>query len=344
MDFLKDKSKRTFLKISETYTVPAYVADAPLITKEAADALSPELFADSVAREFPINNKAATWMSYAYFKEAAADIPESRACRILRTLKTAASAYNIQEDIAKMQAHTEKTAAYVKEATCAFVDKVSGIQHYPIKTAADAKLAIDYFGRNRTKLAFDKRKITASFIRKKANELNVPVTECVNKEAGYAIPNRDLLVTQLERRAALTKSAAAKDILSEVSKLANSMDFDNDSLNELEGMLAAADEANNMTDMYDIKIATPAESIYSMSVKQASDIADDTIVIDQRAFSLSKIASLSDDLHKEVLDDFLYNEVVTAGAFDTEKFAAIVPTLPLPDKIMLEECLVNVAT
>jgi hypothetical protein len=96
------------------------------------------------------------------------------------------------------------------------------------------------------------------------------------------------------------------------------------------------DEANGLKDQYNVKIMSPQESIYSMTVKEAQDILDDAITLDRYTMKLSSMAELHPNTFNVLGEDFA-SELSTDGKLDIQKMATILPTLPKPDKRLLEE-------
>jgi len=100
------------------------------------------------------------------------------------------------------------------------------------------------------------------------------------------------------------------------------------------------DRLNGLEKHYNTKILFPSEVVYAMSMKQASSYVDDALTLHKRTFSIEKLAGLSPDIFG-VLGDDLVTDLSTDGALCAEKMAMILPTLPRPDKKLLEDHLVG---
>ena len=342
MDIIQDKSRRVLIKIAEKHSLPDYVKKASAFTIKEAEKYSDNLFADPHNREYPIDGKANTWLSAAYYHESK-DVTKSAALNnnIYDTIKIAAEAYGVLADVLRLEKDIVKKAAAIAETECAFVDN-NGVHHYPIDCADDVKLASIHFANNRYKLDSEHRSLTGKFIMKKAEQYNVPVEQHVHREAGYALPDIPKLEAEINFRIDLTKDAETKELLNGIKGLIPVMDCSENELDKVASMLTELDKLNGLDQEYGKRLSTPADAIYGWSIKQAEEYVNDTLVVDKKAFSLNKLAALDISFYKETLDPELFSAITTDGEVDAEKLASIVPTLPLPEKMNLEESLVNV--
>lgn len=104
MDFIKDNNPK-LIKSAETILdgFPGYVKQAD----ESLEDLDSSAFADVLSREFPINSKSNTFLSYAYFKSASIVNNE-----IESKIKKAGDKYGIQADLEEVEsAFTAKSAS-----------------------------------------------------------------------------------------------------------------------------------------------------------------------------------------------------------------------------------------
>ena len=102
------------------------------------------------------------------------------------------------------------------------------------------------------------------------------------------------------------------------------------------------DKLNGLTKYYGTQLLSPHEVVYAMPSKQAEAMADDALMLDKLTFSLTKLASLGNELFENVHGEDFVNEIIDeAGNLDVSKMAAVLPTLPRPDKVVLEEHIVR---
>jgi hypothetical protein len=69
---------------------------------------------------------------------------------------------------------------------------------------------------------------------------------------------------------------------------------------------------------------------------------DDSVELHQYVFSIQKLATLHPSVFSILGDDFAKELTFDSGELDPTKLAAILPTLPRPDKIVLEEHIASV--
>jgi hypothetical protein len=339
MDVIHDNSKRGWIKVAHSHEVPAYVGEHIPLTKEASAKLSDDLFADDAKRLFPINSKADVWLSAAYFKEAAADYSEAIGNYVKDRIKEAAAVFGISEDVDQAFEAAQVKVASAKDDpdNYCWVDE-KGKYSYPVFDKEGAAKAVSYFEDHRLGYPLDTRIKLARNILKKACDYGLEPTETLMKEAGFAVPNRAKLMGEILERARMTDDPEAAIKFAQINEvIANSTNEEfMENLDKIAEVIDALDGVNGMRHQYNVKILSPQESIYSMSVKEANDILDDSLVLNRHTFKLSKMAELNPETFN-VLGDNFSDELSTDGKLDVKKMATILPTLPTPDKRLLEE-------
>jgi len=340
MDIITDNSKRGWVKVANSHRVPDYVNKYVALTKEAAAELPSELYADEAKREYPIDSAPAVWLAAAYFKEASASYRNQEIKEhIKERIKEAATIFGISSDVEEVFSNSSvkvATAADKDENYC-WVDQ-AGRRMYPVFDKEGAEKAIQCFEERRFNYPLDMRVKLARNIISKACDYDVEPSYVLMKEAGFGVPNRANLMSELLERARITKdpeiaykyaqinetiaTASTEDLLANLEKLAEVIDM--------------LDEANGLKSQYNVKLLSPNESIYTMTLKEASAVVDDAIVLDKYTMKISSMAKLDPDTFNVLGDDFA-NELSTDGKLDVQKMATILPTLPAPDKKLLEE-------
>ncbi len=97
MDYVQDHNPKPLYRVEALLGgLPDYVATAEVLTKAATVGWTGNAFADPISREFPIFDKAATWLSYAYFRGA------GRSGQIATIIKAAGAHFGISEDLVKI--------------------------------------------------------------------------------------------------------------------------------------------------------------------------------------------------------------------------------------------------
>ena len=343
MDVITDNSKRGWIKVANSHEVPAYVNEYVALTKEAADTLEDQLFADPAKREYPIDSKPATWLAAAYFKEASDKGEYARKSvtenYIKERIKEAAEIYGISEDVDavfKGTAVKVASAADNDENYC-WIDG-TGRRMYPVFDKEGAAKAISYFEENRFQYPLDMRIGIARNIIKKACDHNVEPSEVVMKEAGFGVPNRVKLMEEILERAKISNDPEVAIKFAKINEsIANATTEELlENMDKLASVIDALDSANGLKAHYNVKIMSPQETIYSMTVKEASAAVEDSLVLSEHTFKITKLAELDPEVFN-VLGDNFSDELSTDGKLDATKMAAILPTLPRPDKRLLED-------
>jgi len=96
MDFVKDNNPKHLLQVSAMIgNFPAYVKEASANERqEEVKNLVKSAFADQRTKEFPLNTKENTYLSYAYYKSA-----NCEDVNILKNIETAVGLHGIGEDV-----------------------------------------------------------------------------------------------------------------------------------------------------------------------------------------------------------------------------------------------------
>lgn len=339
MDVLHDTSWRQWLKIASTYKVPKYVLEHSPMEKTAADAMDDALFADFGKKMFPIDTAANTWLSAAYFNENRNSVDDIVRAQVESNIKMAASIWNIDKDVKDVLEF--KTAEYLPESDLqnyGYVDK-KGNRYFPMFDAEGVKRAADNFDRFRGSLPADVRKKIACAIVKKAHAGNISIQGSLFREAGIGLPNKIDLMDNMLDRAYLTKNAECATVIAGLVKVVAASQPDElmDNLDKLAHVLSELDKMNGMDLEYGRKLLAPADFVYGMMQKEAAAFIKDALTLDQHTFSIHKLAEVDPSVFKTALGDDLFKAISDkAGKLDTAKMAEVLPTLPRPDRIVLE--------
>ena len=348
MDIVQDNLHRDLLEIAGKHVLPEYVGAYERLDKEAAEKLQDSDFADPSLRCFPVDSAANTWLSAAYFYKNSGQIHHKKRAHVRETIQRAARIYGNGDDVDTVlnkKAELPVPPEQDDNNFCWLVKDASGkvvAKKYPVFDSRGVKTAMDYFGQYRGHYPLELRREIATNLLKKAREHGVDPSEAVLKTAGFGAPHRPTLVEELLERAQLTKDAEAAVVFANLNEvlaccsaeeLAQNIEKIADNIDEL-------DRLNGLEKYYNTRILFPSEVVYAMSMKQASAYADDALTLNKRTFSIEKLAALSPEVFG-VLGDDLVTDISTDGALSAEKMAMILPTLPRPDKKLLEDHLVG---
>lgn len=345
MDVLKDNSRRTLIAIAEEHQLPDYVQELEVLDKEAAAELEDDVFADVARRQFPLDNAGNTWLSAAYFRRNGSSYKRAEAQYIEDRIKLAADIHGISEDVDALFAVQKLAAADWSENDDNYAlvlhDSDGNVidRRYPIMDEEGVKLATDYFARYRGNYPLGIRRRIATGIIKKANEFGVEVESFIQREAGDGIPVKNILMNEILERAHMTKDAECAALLANVNELVAASDLtelDGDTLDKIAETIDSVDRLNGFARLYGVKLLPPADVVWALSTKEAEALVDDAVELNRHVFSVQKLASLEPDVFSVLGDDFV-KEISDGENLSAEKMAAILPTLPKPDKVVLEE-------
>lgn len=339
MDVLHDTSWKGWLKIASTYKVPKYVLDHAPMEKEAAAVLDDALFADYGKKMFPIDTPANTWLSAAYFNENRSSVDDIVRTQIESNIKMAGSIWNIDKDVKDVLEY--RPVEYVPEADISnygYIDK-KGNHYFPMFDDEGVKRAADNFDQFRSRMPADIRRKVACAIVKKAHASNIAISGSVFREARIGLPNKIDLMDNLLDRAYLTKNGESGAVVANLVKVVAASQPTElmDNLDKLANVLTELDRLNGMDDQYGRTILAPVDFIYAMMPKQAAAFVKDALTLDQHTFSIRKLAAADPGIFKTALGEDLFKAISDdKGKLDATKMADVLPTLPRPDKMMLE--------
>ena len=346
MDITSDNLHSTLYQVCRKVGVPDYVASAECITKEAVAGLPDTLFADRSNRRYPIDTKANTWLSAVYFaKTAEADGYHNGVLKeyVEGVIKLAADKYGIRADVDRAMEEIRRVPAVKKAEDDESNYGWPSERKYPMFDERGVKLACSYFDENAYKYPKDMRHTIAKNIFLKCAEYGISPSDRVRQEAGSGFNLLDAIGSELvdrahscpdaKARAALAKTASAV-IQADPSKRKALMD-------KFANVLEKFDEAFGFDKLYGKRFNPPSAIFYGRSVKEAKALADDTVVLGDKPFSIKKLASLPISVFTDALGDDFGKRVKTAEAIDEAKLADELHSMPTPDKKALFRSILN---
>ena len=349
MDITEDNLHATLYHVCKG-GAPEYVRKSQAMTKESAAELPDSLFADRVNRRYPIDSRANTWLSAAYFaKTAESDGYGSSAFKsyVEDVIKLAADKYGIRKDVDEVMARVRARPA---EKRASDDDSNYGWpedRRYPMFDERGVKLANEYFSENAFSYPPDMRRTIARNILRKSAEYGISPSERVRMEAGDGVSTGDFVANEmLDRIMAGSKgnlklaeamSRATKEFLrADPRKYVGLMD-------KFAELVSRFDEANGFDDAYGRRFRSPAEILHSMSTKQAEALREDTVVLKNHAFSITKLAELPIGVFTDALGEDFGERVKSAEGIDRSKLADELHSMPEPDKGALYRSIVAFA-
>ena len=312
MDITQDNLHATLYHVCKD-GAPEYVTNSRILTKEAAAGIPDALFADRTNRRYPIDTKANTWLSAAYFaKTAEQDNYSTRTMRdyVESVIKLAADKHGIRKDVDEA---FEKYSAKPVEKRAADDESNYGWpseRKYPMFDERGVKLACSYFDENAFNYPPAMRKEIAKRILTKCAEYGVRPSDRVRTEAGQGFQMREYVAAQLAdrikacgNRGNLKLASAMADVMHAL--LTRPMKAYVGDIEKVAGIVDGFDRLAGFDNEYGTRFHSPAEIFHGRSVKEASDMLDDSVRLGSDVFSITKLAGLPFDLFTSALgDDF----------------------------------------
>jgi len=356
MDALHDNSHRTWVQLGNAHEdiIPSYVMEYTAPDKEAASKIVDELFADPARRLFPIDTPASTWLSAAYYHKHANELPFNPAegAYVKEVIEKAADFHGVTEDVAQiaaaiLDAGTEKQASdtdadygWVMRST--ETGEVVG-RKYPMFDSRGVEKASEYFDEYRQRYPAGIRRVIARKIMSKAAEYEMDMDKLassISREAGFGIPRKDILMSELLERAHLTKDAEDAILLANINEMLAGLGDDeiSQNLDKIAEVIDAFDRGAGLVKHYGDRILMPADILFDVTLKTAEAALDDAVELDKYVFSLDKLAELSPTVYADVLGPEFGEAITKSGDdIDKEKLSDELFSLPRPDKAALEE-------
>jgi hypothetical protein len=340
-------------RLVSLYEPPAFVKLAG--AKPLGDAALPDhVYADQPHRKYPCHNAAATWTSALFFFDKRAALSPARAQAIETRLLQAADYFNIRHDVDVLQQKVAAANTYnlqqLPDSAFALVwdDQGSKERHYPLRNAAEVKTAADWFLQHRTAFHFTDRQQIASRILEKAAAFSADVpletSEVLSRTAGYGYCPASDVIDMLQVRSQLAKRSKP-GLSQELQKLASlvaetGLDVrDAGTRCKLAEVVDMFDHQTHLTQMYDDGgLDRPEDVLFQVTEKVASDFVTDHVQLTSGTiYEKAALAGCDREVVTQWLGDEFAEAISSAGDLDTEKLAAILPTLPRPDAELFDQ-------
>ena len=302
-------SRAHLLNLSEIpgIEIPEYVANYSPLTKEAASKLDENFFGDPDCREYPIDSKAATWLSAGLFsmQKHAGDLPYAETISewVWSNISKAASIFDIADEVRELRTvvgTVEKQAVdpdshygwIAKDAAGNTVER-----RYPMFDALGVHKAAVYFDANRGGYAQTMRRRVSNRILEKAATFGIDSAELpvsVLKEAGHGIPSRTVIMREIIERAQLAKDAEAAALLANVGAVVGASDESElwENLDKIAGIVEEFDTINGLANRCGVENTFPSDFLYSVDEKTARETLDNTLILGNIAFDKQALFAL----------------------------------------------------
>jgi hypothetical protein len=359
LDQTHDLSGQQLYRFEKLYEAPAFVKNAD-ITTLCGESLPPDNYADPVNHLFPCHTPAATWASTAFFLEKKSQLNRKDVPIIETRLKQFATYHQISQAIDKLH---EKVAAVntgdsltkLSDDDFALVVTTNNSKYrdYPLRNSSEVKKAADYLAKYRDVFPYPVRRDFADRVLQKAAAFGAELGEqhdYITRQAGYGACATKTAVAMLRERVSASQNGPGElsDAQKEMLKLAQLLERKPSKLREpgmrvkLAHVVDDFDRNTKLNRSYGSRLQRPEDVLFELTQeKMAAAAAEHCSTITGNIYKLADIERINIATAREVLgDDFV--AAVSNGRFvDSEKAAAIIPTMDrgsaeLFDKMMAE--------
>jgi hypothetical protein len=356
MDVLSDNSFRIWNKIAAIVgeaNIPDYVKNYTPPDEQTASSMSDNDFADPGKRAFPIDSKAATWLSAAYMLDAKAKEANWLIDSQEQRMAYAIQAWGIDKDVVKVAEAYAAAAGHVKQASEVdtnygwIVKDASGnvtARRYGVFDRTGLGKAAEYFELNRRHYPLAPRTGIARFLMQKAAEYGIDYDELpgsVLREAGYGLPRKTVIMRELNERAMLAKDAECGILLANVNRLLGTGTDQEvaDNLDKLAQTIDAFDQAEKLTRYYGTRITHPSDFLCSVTFKEAQAFVDNTVQLRKLVFDAAKLTT-DPDFTKAAAAAMGQEFAAKLSGMDSATLARTLRELPRADRGALEDGIV----
>jgi len=330
MDILRDNSFRVLNHIAQIAGeggMPDYVMNNNIHDTKTASVLDADLFADPANRAYPVDSPHATWMSAAYLAYHTPAYQDSKQAAVSGflsdTISKAAAVYGITSDVEGVR---KKIAASRKPEDNDSDYGIPEQKRYRVTSSDELKTACDYFDANRGEYPSDTRRTVAAFLVKKAAEYSADwsaLPDSVRKEAGYGLPDVDMLKAEIAERAKLASDADTGAVLANLVRVLDADDGTmlSQGLDKIASILDDFDQVSGLDTQLGRKVPFVADVLYAGNLNKAASDTDYAVTIGTDVFDCRKLAGVLD--HGLVRDSMGAEFAAKCGKVDL--YAAIEP-------------------
>jgi hypothetical protein len=328
MDILHDNSYRVLASIADAVGeagMPDYVANREIMDQKQAAELDDMDFANPADRLYPLNSKEAIWMSAAYFEHTRPEVENYKQAGmsdyVQTRIKQAARVFGIGEDVDAAVAKI-KEARIVKESESDYglPDK----KRFRVTSPEELKVASEYFDENRVKYPTEVREKVSSFLVKKAFTYGVDTEELpssVVKEAGFGIPDHELLLSEINERMKVASDPSCAILLGNINLLLECREGCDltSNIEKIASIIKDFDAIEGLDKQYGKTVPYPADILCAKPISKAAAECSKGISIDGHVFDAEKLASVLEiDLLRDSMGEKFADECSSDGKVDPE--------------------------
>lgn len=336
-DFYSDSGALLSKLYGKGDELPAFVkAGEFLVEKEDLDTLDDNSFADPQGRRFPTYDKAATFVSMAYYMASDEEDHDLEG-----RLKRACTLFNLNSEIKRLgnliaerklaeKAHKKSASLDCASDESWAIDvesgnrtlKCAGVGADSFLSACDQFLEIDVRNEKVATIKAAAEEIVHEALRL-GGEFYEKMPDDILKLAGYGYPDTDLLESYVGARAiGLPDEHVRKNFINAVHSLKEAAESDIGALPKLAGFLERFDEDYGLRKFYGTKFPDPLRSVHNVSTRKAASLTRKVTVGDHTYYAEELNSPEARKVALYVLGDDDYQSRFQEG-FDPRKLAEL---------------------
>lgn len=342
IDITSDKQYKVLSRLRARVEFPEFSKEASVNEQDLGD-LPSHCFAWPEKRAFPIDSKANAYMSHAYFLATAKSgsaVPD----HVFDNLEKAACIFSLEGDLQKL-AGTLKRASTPTAKTSDFglMYKQAGkvVCKYPLLNGDQVKQAAAHFETNHATYPVEHQRMIADNILLKAAKFNVAVHhpsvfQCAGCSSQIDVP---AAVEELHKRASRNKGTTFGPAFEKIAEALSSVKkHDIDSVRRLQDLTYQLDKQAGIDKYYGRYYKNPLKFMYSDNeVDYLFKHAEEMVSLGGDQVPLTSLLALSPQMYEDILGKDSHRELMIGDQLDPNKVKMVIPTLPRPEAIFLQE-------
>lgn len=355
MDQTQDVSGQQLYRLTQLYGMPSFVKTASVDDMCGDEQLPPHVYGDPRRKLFPCHTPSACWTSAAFFLDKQAEF-KGDAPLIWGRILHCAKVHGVDKDLETLQ---EKVAANVPSEESSLPDDAFAIvarnhdgssqRLYPLRNREEVQKAASYLAQYRDSFPFEIRREFADKVLQKAAQLGVKLGEhddFLTKQAGYGACTTNEAAELLLGRFHATRMGPGpvNELQKGILKLAKMVAESPAKVRE-PGMLTKLaktvddfDRAAGLVGQYGPALPRVEDVLFSLTREKMASVAKNhTHTITGNIYNLADLEQVKMADVEGLMGREFAKELTSDGLrMDTEKAAAIVPTLPRGDAEMFD--------
>lgn len=351
LDPASDVNREELARLSKLYVFPDFVKQADISQTMSPENPAATTYADPVRKRFACHTAAATWLSSLYFHEKKAEYHPKDRSRIEQRLQHYVDYWRIRPDYdSVVKKAGDLTTQELPDSAYGYVwvDTQGNKERFlPLTSTQNIKAAAEWLEEHRDTLPFHDRHVIAKKLLEKAaatgTMLGEDLSQFVEKQAGYGIPDPAEIYKMLNQRSQLCKNAEYCEQIQTLAKTVrgqSQLALQPNQLVKLAETVDMIDRAIHLNGKYTDNIQRPEDVIFKVTyTKAASDRETLCTLQTGNIYDKGQLSKLArEDVESLFGTDFV-GEVSRGLEIDPEKMAAVAETLPRPDAELLEQML-----